>query len=232
MRRILFATILIASATVPLTGCDLTDWLGLRLPGGENGNGGLLSGSVLFFDDFNEGHRPAWFAKHGEPKTENGRFVGGGEFYVRTQDSTSWQNYAIDVDIFKLESGRTFFGPFRNYLELIFRSRDFKRGIVIRFEVDRITWHLYDGESGKFDDGSGEINVTLSDQVHVKVEAVGPRYNIYVRQQEGGQLVRVGSFDEGTILSGMPGVHIFDPPDPVMHLLRPPAIDNFRVSSR
>lgn len=130
-----------------------------------------ISGPVLFSDNFDQGYKASWVAIKGNLNATGGKLPVGGEFYIDTLDSRQWRNYAVDVDILRAVSAN-----------LLLRAGDYGSCVVINFTGDGIRWWVYGGWARQFDDGSQHIQITLTREFHVRVEVKGPKYTIFVRQ--------------------------------------------------
>ncbi|MBI1729605.1 hypothetical protein HY229_02745 [Candidatus Acetothermia bacterium] len=204
-------SVMIISA-VMLTGCEFLREIKHRNDGNENSSS--HSGPAIFFDDFNDGLDPAWFIRSGTYDTNYGYLTSGGvELYVRTKDSPSWTNYRVEADLSSLGNVKFHFRT----------SADFKRSLVINFFFGGISWWQNgDERQGQFDDGSENLPVSLRNGAHIIVDAIGNKYTIYVKQNDQGELVKMGTITNDAYTVGMPG----------LSFCCGSRVDNFQVSDK
>jgi PKD repeat protein len=173
---------------------------------------GTDSGSVLFFDDFEDGRDSAWVSTPGW-FVANGKYgcVDGWKFsYVLP--GTDWGDYAVDVDL-DSQSGTA---------AIILRSQqDLENRVAVCGNHSAIWWAvIVDGTQTIVSD---DITPGFFDGVqHVRVVARGSSYELYV-----AGLLR-STFSYGGFLMGMPGLagsSVYSEWGSI------PEFDNFRVTA-
>ncbi|OGF54953.1 MAG: hypothetical protein A2Z21_02850 [Candidatus Fraserbacteria bacterium RBG_16_55_9] len=169
---------------------------------------------MLFFDDF-EGNRPnsAWAAGSGTWSIEGGFYVvpqhwADAYTYVLTPDSTSWQDYAVEVNV--INAHRTYRAG------IVVRAQDHLNKIFLMWQNDSwLCWIVVKNNRGS--DCMGQVGPGLTDTVHLRVEVVGDTYTAYVNG------IKRTSIQDTTFRKGMPGLMVQN--------REWIAFDNFKVES-
>ncbi len=219
--KILAVVFVVGTLLTFSTGCDICDIFNCPGPQPEPKP---EPGKVLFFDDFEDGADPAWSAASGTWIVERQRFTvreerssGWLNVYVKTADSQSWEDYAVEVDIY--DATKTHWGA------IIVRAQDDLNKVVFQWRSnwDDIVWHVY--VDGKESEVRAIASPGLTDRARVRIEAVGNTYTAYVRQGEQGELIKRLSFTDDTFTRGMPGLALY------LYERGKAVFDNFKVMS-
>lgn len=196
-------------------------------PEAPRSNVNQASGDILFEDTFEDEARPEWFAKVGNLRTHDGTMTedgGDGEYYVRTENSPLWRNYAIELQIKELWPSRYN----DNSAGIVLRSQEFQSGALIHLTHNDIRWRPYDDDSwGEFSNGDEKITVSLEENAYIRAEALENTFTIYVKHREEGVFAKIGDFTYSGNDQGMPGFYIND----ASHS-SPPRVEYFKVFSR
>jgi len=203
--KILTAVFVVGGLLIFSTGCDICDLLNCPSPGPEPGPGpGPGPGKVLFFDDFEDGPDPAWSAASGTWIVRGGVLTLEEEkdvwmnIYVKTSSSLLWEDYAIEVDI--LDGDKVWEGG------IIVRAQDDQNKMMLKWQHDHnLSLGVWiNGDWERCDDAI--VHPGLTAKAHVRVEAMGDTYTVYVRQGEQGDLIKRLWCKDGTFTHGMPGL--------------------------
>jgi outer membrane murein-binding lipoprotein Lpp len=131
------------------------------------------SGTVLFFDNFDNGLSSSWSLASGNWEAQAGdlhlRDAGNGYAYVL--GGSGWKNYSVEADV-KL-------GPGNRWSELVVRARDDLNKVSLAADTESLVFLTYiDGQKTNVE--STRVRPGAPAECHVLVTAVGDQFNCYI----------------------------------------------------